>query len=267
MMGAALIAAAMSGPAGPAYDADAAAYFARMGGTQEPTPFKTATNDHVLALKANSLWTPADRIGVFCPTNAANALFDLRAATKTFALLPTSGSMTFTAERGFTLNGTDGYISFLEAFQAAGNSFAQDSACVAVWCNASLDDGTASHPHIGSENSGTTRLLARIGAESGRVNSVTTDTAIRTGTTRKGFRWGTRTDSATVTYGFDGTALTPVVKASAAPSTGHATVGRMDTTYTADRIAYVYSGAGLTGAQMVTLYGLVNTYLTALGAN
>jgi len=246
------------------YDPDAAAYFARMS-PDEPTAFKNAVNTFVLALKAASLWTGMDRLGIFCTTNAANALFDLRGVTKTYELF---GTTTFTTERGIAGNGTDGYISFREAFQAAGNSFAQNSACVAAWCNDSLDDGTASHPHIGTVDSGTTLLYARIGGESGRVNSSTTDSNTRTGTTRKGFRWGTRTDSANVTYGYNGAALTPVAKASFSPlSTGNATVGRRDTLYTADRIAFVCSGAGLSSADMIVLYGLVNTLLTTLGAN
>ena len=251
---------------GPVYDPDAAAYFARMS-PQEPDPFKTAINTFVLALKADNLWTTMGRLGIFCTTNAANALYDLRAVTKSYTLLPTSASLTFTTERGLAGNGTDGYIGFGETFQAAGNSFSQNSGSAGAWCNASLDDGTASHPHIGSVGSGTTRLLARIGAESGRVNSVTTDTAIRTGTTRKGHRWGTRFDSANVTYGYDGTALTPVAKASGTMATGNATSMRVDTTYTADRIAMVHVGSGFSGAEMVTFHGHVDTLLTTLGAN
>ena len=247
--------------AGITYDTDAAAYFARMS-VQESDTFKGLFNTCVLSLKSAGLWSGIDWLPILCTTQAANAVYNPRNATKSLTFV---NSPTHTPGKGVAGDGTTSYVSFGEAYNAAGNTYSQNLASISAWCNGTLDDGTASHPHIGTESSGATRLLARIGAESGRVNSVTTDTAIRTGTTRLGHRWAAREDSANVTYGYNGTALTPVTKTSSAPS-GTATLGRVDTTYTADRIASAYSGS-LTPAQMVTFHGIMDTFHTAWGSN
>jgi hypothetical protein len=94
---------------GPTYDADAQAFFDRVtaaGGTLSTTE-KDATNQLVLDLKANSLWTPMKAIYPMVGASAAACAQNLKSSlfTGTF----TSG-WTF-ASTGVTPNGTSAYFN------------------------------------------------------------------------------------------------------------------------------------------------------------
>lgn len=93
---------------GPTYDADAAAFFARVtaaGGTLSNTE-KVATNQLVLNLKSNSLWTPMKAIYPMVGASAAACAQNLKSSSFTGTF--TSG-WTF-ANTGVTPNGTSAYM-------------------------------------------------------------------------------------------------------------------------------------------------------------
>ena len=90
------------------FDADAAAFFARVtdaGGTLSATE-KIATNQLVLDLKANSLWTPMKAIYPMVGASAAACAQNLKSSSFTGTF--TSG-WTF-ASTGVTGNGTSAYM-------------------------------------------------------------------------------------------------------------------------------------------------------------
>jgi hypothetical protein len=91
------------------FDPDAAAFFARVtaaGGTLSATE-KTATNQLVLDLKANSLWTPMKAIYPMVGASAAACAQNLKSSSFTGTF--TSG-WTF-ASTGVTPNGTSAYMN------------------------------------------------------------------------------------------------------------------------------------------------------------
>jgi hypothetical protein len=93
---------------GPTYDADAEAFFDRVtaaGGTLSTTE-KDATNQLVLDLKANSLWTPIKAIYPMVGSSAAACAQNLKSSSFTGTF--TSG-WTF-ASTGVTGNGTSAYF-------------------------------------------------------------------------------------------------------------------------------------------------------------
>jgi hypothetical protein len=90
------------------FDADAAAFFARVtaaGGTLSATE-KIATNQLVLDLKANSLWTPMKAIYPMVGASAAACAQNLKSASFTGSFF---GGVTF-ASTGVTSNQTTGYF-------------------------------------------------------------------------------------------------------------------------------------------------------------
>jgi hypothetical protein len=90
------------------FDADAAAFFARVtaaGGTLSLTE-KTATNQLVLDLKANSLWTPMKAIYPMVGASAASCAQNLKSSSFTGSF---SSGWTF-ASTGVTPNGTSAYF-------------------------------------------------------------------------------------------------------------------------------------------------------------
>jgi hypothetical protein len=90
------------------FDADAQAFFDRVttaGGTLSETE-KTATNTLVIALKANSLWTPMQAIYPMVGASAAACAQNLKSSSFTGTF--TSG-WTF-ASNGITANGTSAYF-------------------------------------------------------------------------------------------------------------------------------------------------------------
>ena len=94
---------------GIVYDDDAIAFFARVtaaGGTLSATE-KTATNQLVLDLKANSLWTPMKAIYPMVGASAAACAQNLKSSSFTGTF---NGGWTF-ASTGVTGNGTSAYFN------------------------------------------------------------------------------------------------------------------------------------------------------------
>ena len=94
---------------GPTYDADAQAFFDRVttaGGTLSLTEMN-ATNQLVLDLKANSLWTPMKAIYPMVGASAAACAQNLKSASFTGSF---SSGFTF-ASTGVTPNGTSAWMN------------------------------------------------------------------------------------------------------------------------------------------------------------
>jgi hypothetical protein len=99
----------ISSISGIVYDTDAAAFFARVtaaGGTLSATE-KIATNQLVLDLKANSLWTPMKALYPMVGASAAACAQNLKSSSFTGTF---NGGWTF-ASTGVTGNGTSAYFS------------------------------------------------------------------------------------------------------------------------------------------------------------
>jgi hypothetical protein len=129
------------------FDADAVAFFARVtaaGGTLSATE-KIATNQLVLDLKANSLWTPMKAIYPMVGASAAACAQNLKSSSFTGTF--TSG-WTF-ASTGVTPNGTNAYM---DTNCLSNNVFTQGNAGFAVYRrtinvqngNSKVDFGAAS---------------------------------------------------------------------------------------------------------------------------
>ncbi len=93
---------------------------------------KTLVNNLIVDLKADGVWTKLDRLWLFAMENSTGALVDIVADSLATAV----SSPTFTADAGYTGNGSSHIDSNFDPSTAGGN-FAQNSACLFAWSNSS----------------------------------------------------------------------------------------------------------------------------------
>lgn len=267
MMSAALIAAALSGAGGgPTYDTDAAAYFARMGGTQESDTFKGLVNTAIVDLKAAGCWAGLDYLSWFATNDPANRLYDLRDATATWTV---GGTTTHTPLRGIKGDGSTGYIGHPATSLAAGANYDIDLAIIGAYCNQQNTGTGTRQPHFGGVSAARTNILAHdSGTDNGRVNQTADSTGIHTSTTRKGLRMAVRTGASATQWYYNGTAQAAPVNGSATPDAFQATGLRNGTAYCDDQLAFMFSGgAAWNSTQAAAFHTIMHALATGLGAN
>lgn len=243
-------------------DVDAAAYIAAL--TAPPSAAERARlNALVRGLKADGVWTLIDRLNVLAAETQQAGLRDLRNPAKTLTL---SGGVTFTADRGFTGDGTTGYLDLGEPFAFTGAGFVQNSATLGIWIN--VQSGTVSKQPIGNiANSARSSMVApSSGSWLFRINDATDDVSSPTGSTRLGHRTITRTGAAVKRSFVNGALTAGLTTASVGVNTTNGVLLRNGGAYSDDRMAAFYSGAGLSDAQVAALHGRLNSYLSGKGA-
>lgn len=250
---------------GPALDADVAAYVAKLT-TPPSVAERNLLNTLVTGLKSDNVWASLDRIGLLAVETQQAALVDLRNPAKG---LTVGGTATFTANRGYQGDGSTGYLDIGETWNGSGNKFALNSASFGVWCNATVASGFKGQ--IGNvTNSPRSQISAMSSSgsnETFRINDSTEDVLMVSNGSRLGHRAASRTASNAKKGYFNGAAVASLTSASTAVNTTNGTVLRSATSYTDDRIAAFWSGAGLTDAQVSALHSRLSAYLTAKGAN
>ncbi len=108
------------------HDSDATAWGAAVftaGGALSAGRFGTV-NTLVESLKSGGAWSGLDRLWLHAAENATQALIDLKARSTATAV----NSPTFTADRGYTGNGTTNYLNLNLAANAGGINFTRDDA-------------------------------------------------------------------------------------------------------------------------------------------
>lgn len=132
----------------PAFETETTAWAAAVvgdGGTVSAGQ-KTDVNNLIVALKGYGIFSKLDRLWLFASENAFCAKRDIVAA----AAATLSNAPSFTADRGYTGNGTNALINTgFNPTTAPSPKFVQDSACMFVWNNTAGADNAAL---IGSAN-------------------------------------------------------------------------------------------------------------------
>ncbi|WP_139278817.1 MULTISPECIES: hypothetical protein [Sphingobium] len=178
-----------------------------------------------------------------------------------------AGTVTFTADRGFTGDGATGYLNLGEAHGAAGQFAWRDSCSAGAWCN--LAGGTAGLiAHLG-QAAGTyrTSIFAHsAGNDSFRLADSTGDT-LRAGTSRTGHRSIARSGPTSKLGFYAGAQVAAVTTASTGLSSLPMVGLRSNTSFAPDRLAALWSGDGaIVGAKAAAIHDRLNTFLTAIGA-
>lgn len=251
------------GGGGAVYSAEATAYFTAM--SSQPDATRKGLIDTLIAgLKTDGVWSKLDLFYLLASHDAQSA--GLNAKTPAANVITVTATCPFTTDRGYTSNGTTGYLDTNFNPATAGGNWTQNSASLFSWVNAS---SATAGPNCTWGNNGLT--LAVLPHLTGSIlRGYANSGAASFGTTASGAgsRCVSRTGAALVDAQLNGaTSGTTQTTASAAPTSANAWLLRYNTTYNArDRIACAALGGGLSGAEMTALHNRVSTYLTAIGA-
>lgn len=254
-----------------AYDSDALALFNAMS-VAPSSGDKTLINQVYLNMKAQGLYALLDDFSFPCLADAqASALRWKTPGTPSTVV----GSPTFTAYRGWQMNGSSQYINTNYNPTAFVGQFAANSATFGVYAN--VDPG-ASDTWMSMGGSGSTAYLQpRRSGFAGfgyRINNtfsifpqpmspnsglgLSAVTRVDNNNTRA-FKNGVLLQAGT--GGSIGSNLNDVFYVGANNNAG------TPANYWAGRPAFWFAGGGLSDAQHSALYTIVNTFLTAIGAN
>ena len=249
------------------FDVASEAFFARM--STAPTETRRAQIDTLVkSLKTAGLWDTFDVFGIASAETSQAATLNL--ISTSYTATPVN-SPTFTADRGYTGNGTTSYLN-TGYVPSAATKATLNSMCFGVYINAT-GGVSSSKVDFGSNNATGFSILRTYDSANTmayRVNQGTASTA--TGITNElGHTVVSRTASNLTTPYKNGTALTTSTAVSNALPTVAMFVGANNNNGTAAnfanrRTAIYHAGSGLTSSQVSALYSAINTYLTAIGA-
>lgn len=215
-------------------------------------------------LKADDIWDHLDWLTIFAAHDAQAARLNIRYPGKSAAI---GGTVTFTADRGFTGDGATGGIDFGEAQGSASHRARQDGVSAGAWCN-QQGAATGQFGHFGQAVlQFRTAILAHSGgSEVIRAADATSDT-LRAGTTRVGHRAFCRTGPTTKLGFFNGAQVSTASTASTGLSANNMTALRWSNAgFCPDRLAAIWTGDGsMTGARAAAIHNRLNTFLTAIG--
>ena len=241
------------------FDADAAAFFARVtaaGGTLSNTE-KVATNQLVLDLKANSLWTPMKAIYPMVGASAAACAQNLKSSSFTGSF---SSGWTF-ASTGVTGNIINTYF---DTNLNQSTNITNTSQHISYY---SRNDGGSNQGEIGIATSNTFLLLrATFYSNQCDTNFANTPQNI------KGFYLGSRTSSILRRGFYNGTQVQEITDTPNATSSLNYYIGALNSAGVAgfnsnNPCSFASIGDGLTNTQASNFYTAVQAFQTTLSRN
>jgi hypothetical protein len=241
-------------------DADAAALIARMS-TAPTTTHRNAINRLVTGLKACGAWALMDALYVLAAQDEQAA--NLNWVSTSYGLTQT-GTVAFTAYRGYTPNGTDGYLdTAFNPTTASSPKFTQNSAHMSGWHLTNNINGAGNSYDLGNTNSrilklATTSVAIRANISSGNTTS---------GANMALHKLWNRSASNAFQYYASGAEATNGTTASAALTNFNFSIGRTDaTSFGVNQASIVHFGSSMTAAQVAATYTASRAYMTEIGA-
>jgi hypothetical protein len=251
----------------PSYSAEAVALFAAM--TTQPSDARKALIDaRIAALKAGGVWARLDWLTVHGAHDAQagriNWINPAQVATEVSA-------PSFTADRGYTGNGSSSYLASGWTSAIAGSKMLLNDSSIFAW---SLTDVTSStQVDVGNaRNLINCRSLA-VGGPGVRVNDGTTSGIVAANSL--GMTLATRNNATDREIYRNGVSLGTNAVATALLATSEIFIGALNNTatpgsspasYSTRQLAVTGWGGHLTAGQAATLHTEMNTYLAAIGA-
>lgn len=242
-----------------AYDSATTALLAAMTGA--PAAYVAGAYDRFArGLKASTIWNKADLI--YVPSHDDQASRLNWKAPGTFTGTKT-GTLTFAPFKGFTSDGSTGYIStgWLPGTNAV--NYTLNDAGVAWFVQDNVGQSTAFDVGCGTG----LRLTSRTGLNmAGMVNSGTSQVMVPTNNISTGLNAAMRRSAAAISASKDAAPATDFANASTAmPTLVFKICGNISSSYSPHTIGFVYLGASLTDAELVTLNGLLEAYMREVG--
>ena len=251
------------------FDADALAFFARVtaaGGSLSLTE-KTATNQLVLDLKANSLWTPMKAIYPMVGASAAACAQNLKSSSFTGTF---SSGWTF-ASTGVKPNGTSTYM---DTTLTPNGNLSQDDAHVSIYSRTNNLLTGVNEIDLGCGNSGggnSDLYLSAYYAISYYAISNINGSGFGGGssnTTSLGLFLSQRTSSSNTNIYQNNSLIKNHGLASTTPTSSPIYLGRNTTSEWSSReLAFVSVGASFTTTQRGNFYTAVQSFQTTLSRN
>lgn len=252
-------------------NAEAAAIVAAM--TAPPNNARKLSIDTLVgALKAGGVWAEYDTLHVFAAHDAQAALLNWKNPGVTFTAMVTNAP-TFTADRGYTGNGTTSFVSTTFVPATHGVNYILNDASAGLWCRT---DGAANGPNVlgarlASANdalllnprNASNLAVYTLNADASGATAACTDARGLFGIRRTAsnaiavFRNGASIGTATTVS----TTLPPV----AVYACGMNTNGTFENGSTKE-IAMIWLGGALDDAKMLAAYNAFNTYMVSVGA-
>lgn len=260
------VSASSGGSGGPTYTAEAASYFAAM--TVQPDAARKGLLDTLIAgLKADGLWTRLDWLAI-CASHDEQAGRINAINPAQVASAPVAPS--FTADRGFTGNGTTQYLDTgWNPLTASSPKFTQNSSHMGVWIGTDLDSSTKYE--LGQTNRASIcgRTVSSMRVLASGSSAITA--AISPSTAIGHSAWSRRSSSDTELYK-NGASVATSVFASVALLNVNFLIcatngtGPVASQFSNRRVQAAHWGSGLSDADVAKLQSRLAAYMTAVGA-
>lgn len=248
---------------GAAFAAESLAIFAAF--TTPPTDArKTLINNCVVSLKSTGVWSKLDALYLFAAADSQAALINWK-NPGTFNATTANGP-TFTADRGYTGNGTDSYVdSNFNPTTASLPNFVQNSAVIFGW---SLTSGQNDNGFIGyGAGSFNTRVTTRTTGDLMRFRANSSGGGVDVANTNGSGLYASNRSASTTNTGYkNGSSVGTSSEASAAPDNATFTAGRASSGFSTNQIAAFGFGGSLASGEHSNLYSAILAYMQGVGA-
>lgn len=254
-----------NGRDGVVYDADAQLYFNQLS-PQPSLSYKAAIDALVIQLKADFNWALLDRLWIHGTEYAQHATISIKNPTST--AISVSGSPTFTANVGYTGNGTTSYLNLNYNPSIDGVNFTQNSALIGVYSR--LVQGSDNSVIMGRFEAGTNTALALNFGALGKLYAANANGQdIFANTTTKGFFTVTRSAAAITNLSLNGNSIASSSSASTALQNGSLYALGWNNNGTAGNFSTNQISVSVIGGAMFnnTLYSAIQTFATTIGFN
>lgn len=224
---------------------------------------KTIVNTLIVGLKADSIWTKLDRLWPFAAENEGSALTDLVARE-----LATNNSAAFTADQGYTGNGSSAYIDSNFVPGSGSPNFAQNSACFFAWNNTSGTDAGGLAGYSSASGLNDIRIFPEFSDTNSywNINDATGVSLAWDG--RTGLYLLNRSASNAASYDVNGSEIDTDANASDAPSATFSFVALQaggGSGFTSRQCSCLGFGAGLSSGERADIFTRLRTYMDAVG--
>lgn len=236
------------------------------------TPIRKLLYDRMIrSLVASGVWQKLDVLYVFAAPDNTTALTNL--VSSSFSGIISGHVPTFTADQGFTGNGSSAYIDSQFVPSTAGGNFTQNNCHISFWdlssrtvANAGIHMGT-----IGS-SVGNTQAAANFTANEFLIQMTAGASANVSEANAQGHHIASRTDSSNMLgYKNGAQALTSATASNGLSDHSILILCRNSSVntaqqFTSDEIASASIGGGLSSSDSLVLYTALQRYLHAIGA-
>jgi hypothetical protein len=258
-----LIGGARLGGSSPVVCTQAQGFFARASGLD--SIHKRAYNDLICGLVNAGIWSKLDVLYIFAAPDSTTALLNLVNSSFTATA---QGSPTFTADRGYAVSATDNYVSSNYNFSTNGTNYTQDSASMGGWSAAA---GSTFWPAWDTNTGfgGNTNIITFDAGDIGFTINDTFQLSVGNDADGSGMFVAVRPNSSTAIVYRNGVSFGSVSQTSVALENGVLETGG-DTTnalnHFSGTIRAMFAGGSLSPTDVSTFYGLMSTYMRAVGA-